>query len=148
MFSGRYEHSIDDKGRTSIPVKFREKLSGPDGDLLWVTTEVGNHLVAFTAEQWRRFQEKLAALDEFDEDAEALRLFYVGSAVECPIDKQGRILLPQTLREHARIQSEVVWVGQTNKIAIWSKETWNEQFPSLQERAKQARRALAERSRG
>jgi MraZ protein len=147
MFTGRYEFSIDDKGRTSIPVRFREQLAESSGDRLIVTTDTYPCLLAYPEPEWRTFQQKMQELDEFDEDVIALKRYFLGSAVECPIDRQGRILLTQALREHAGIRGEVVWVGQIEKIEIWAKEKWNELFPSLQEQAKAARRALARRGK-
>src|SRR5438067_4522701 len=124
MFRGRYEHSVDEKGRTSIPVKFREILASQYDDRLIVTNHFDSCLVACPYSEWVSFDDKVRQKPKFDEAVKALKRLYIGGAVECSIDKQGRLLLPQTLRDHAQIQGGVVWVGQVDTIEIWAKELW------------------------
>jgi MraZ protein len=133
MFRGRYEHSIDDKGRTSFPVKFREILTAHYDDRLIVTSHFDTCLVAYPYAEWLAFEEKVRQKPKFDEAVKRLKRLVIGGAVECPIDKQGRLLLPQTLREHAQIKAEVVWVGQVDTIEIWAKELWDEEAKAARE---------------
>jgi MraZ protein len=130
MFRGRYEHTIDPKGRVSIPAKFREVLGKKYDDRLFVTNFDGC-LVAFPFEEWIHLEEKVSSLS-------------YSSAVECTVDKQGRILIPQTLREYADLDKEVVLVGQLKKIEIWSKDRWSEQMIKAHENFDQISDVLSE----
>src|SRR5262245_10763825 len=114
MFRGLYEHSIDGKGRTSLPVHFREVLAAePNGDKdsLIITTGIDRCLVAYPLPEWRAFEAKLAGLSQFDPAVVQLKRIYVAGATECPIDKHGRLLIPPMLREYAKLEGEVVWAG-------------------------------------
>jgi len=125
MFRGRYEHSVDGKGRVALPAAFRRHLT--EGAQLVITTHLSAPcLVAYPEEAWAAFEAKVAALPQFDEGVMALRRLYVGSAMDCPVDRQGRLLLPQVLRAHARIEKEAFWVGGIQTMEIWGKETWSE----------------------
>lgn len=127
MFRGRFEHNLDTKGRLSIPSKFREVLTTNYDDRL-VVTNYDNCLWAYPAAEWAKIEEKVAALPQFKEEVKALQRVFISAAVECPIDKPGRILLPPTLRDYAAIGREVVLAGMINRIEIWSKERWNAVF--------------------
>jgi MraZ protein len=124
MFRGRYDHAVDEKGRTSLPVKFRELLVGAYDDRLIVTCQLDPCLIAYPYAEWAAFEEKLAQRSQFDPSIVELKRFFVANAVECPVDKAGRVLLPQSLRDYAGITSEVVWVGQVKTIELWSAPQW------------------------
>lgn len=134
MFRGRYDHNVDDKGRTSIPVKFRELLVEPYADKLIVTNHFDPCLVAYPYAEWAALEEKIAQQSQFDENIIGLKRFFIAAAVECQVDKAGRVLLPQNLRDYAEITNEVVWTGQVRTIELWSAHKWKEQH----EAAKQA----------
>lgn len=121
MFMGEYEHAIDDKGRIIIPTKFREQL----GEHFVLTLGSDGCLYIYPMQDWEEFAAKLKDLPGTKEARQAQRYFLAG-AVECEPDKQGRVGIPQRLREHAGITKEVVSVGMLNKIEIWSKEKWDE----------------------
>jgi len=125
MFKGRYEHSIDAKGRLSIPSRFRETLSERYDSSL-VVTAYGSCLIAYPTAEWQRLEERVAALPEFNKDTRAFLRFFYSSAADCPIDRLGRILLPATLREHAGLDREVVLVGVLRQVEIWSRQSWDE----------------------
>jgi MraZ protein len=144
MFRGTYEHSIDEKGRTSIPVKFREILAAHYDDRLIVTNHFDTCLVAYPHSEWLAFEEKVKAKPKFDESMIALKRFYIGGAVECAIDRLGRIVIPQTLRKHAEIKNDVVWVGQVDTVEIWAKEVWERESGLAKEQVKSLRRGLAD----
>jgi MraZ protein len=127
MFRGRYDHSVDEKGRTSIPVKFRELLTAHFDDRLIVTNQFDTCLVAYPYAEWAAFEEKVALQSQFDENIIALKRFFIAAAVECPVDRQGRILLPQNLRDYADIRGDAVWVGQVRTIEIWAAHRWKDQ---------------------
>ncbi len=127
MFRGRHEHTIDPKGRVSIPAKFRDIL-GKKYDERLVITNFDGCLVAYPYEEWIRLEEKASSLSMVKKETRAFMRFFYSSAIECTLDKQGRILIPQTLREYADLDKEVVLVGQLRKMEIWSKKRWSEEI--------------------
>jgi MraZ protein len=125
VFRGRFEHTIDEKGRLSIPSKFRELLSAR-GENELVLTDFDSCLTAYPKDEWRVLEEKMKQLSMIQKDVRNfLRLFY-SSATEVPLDPQGRILIPPQMRERARLDREVVLLGLLNKIEIWDKESWED----------------------
>lgn len=122
MFMGEYNHSIDPKGRLIIPSKFRDGL----GKEFVVTKGLDGCLFVFPNDAWREFEEKLRTLPLMNKDARAFTRFFVTGAVLCELDKQGRILLPSTLREFAGLDRDVVLAGNLDRVEIWSKEKWTE----------------------
>lgn len=125
MFRGHFEHAIDDKGRTSLPARFRDVL-GPTNDFrLVLTPALGDPcLDVYPMRAWEELEAKLAQLNAFDPQVIEFRRFYVSAAVECELDKQGRILVPPSLREHAALTKTVMWLGHGQKAELWSKEQW------------------------
>ena len=122
MFMGEYNHAIDTKGRLIIPSKFREEL----GEEFVVTKGLDGCLFVFPNEAWREFEDKLRTLPLTNKSARQFSRFFVAGATPCELDKQGRILLPATLREFANLEKDVVLTGMLNRIEIWSKEMWSE----------------------
>lgn len=128
-FQGIYYNSIDAKGRASIPARFREVLKEAYGDESLVITQDRSGIVAYPVSEWEKFLEKFTQLpyDQFRED---LHLTTVTPATHCAFDKQGRIQLPQSLREYCQLDTDglrdVVVVGSDGKIQIWSKLKYNE----------------------
>ncbi len=121
MFRGRYEHAIDGKGRTSLPSRFREVLSaGGDGRVV-MTTGLEPCVVAYPIQEWIAFEERLAKLPQFDESVAMLRRIYVSGAVDCEVDKLGRVLVPSSLREHASLKRDLIWAGMGTHIELWDK---------------------------
>ena len=120
MFKGEYNHSIDPKGRLIIPSKFRELL----GEEFVITKGLDGCLSIYPQEEWESFEEKLRALPLTNKNARTLTRFFVAGACTCELDKQGRILVPQTLREFAGLDKDVVLAGNLNRIEVWSKEAW------------------------
>lgn len=120
MFIGEFQHTIDTKGRINIPAKFREDLS----ETFYVTKGLDRCLFVFPMEEWRIFENKLKTLPLTNSNARAfVRLFFAG-ATECETDKQGRILLPQPLREHAGLDRDAVVIGVGTRAEIWAQEEW------------------------
>lgn len=134
MFRGRYEHTVDIKGRTSIPSKFREVLSANYDERL-IMTNFDGCLWAYPVSEWQEIELKVAALPQFRDDVKALQRFFISAATECPIDKQGRILVPPTLREYAGLEKDIIMVGMTKRIEIWSKDRWMKDFDKCQKLA-------------
>ena len=122
MFMGEYNHTIDAKGRLIVPVKFREIL----GDNFIVTKGLDGCLFVYPNDEWTRFEEKLKSLPLTNKNARQFTRFFLAGAAACEVDKQGRILLPQVLREFANLEKDVVLVGVASRIEIWSRERWDE----------------------
>ena len=120
MFMGEYDHTIDVKGRVIIPSKFREDLSGE----FVITAGLDGCLFVYPMVEWERFIDELKRLPGSKEVRQLQRYFMAGGAA-CDMDKQGRVLIPNKLREHGEIEKDVVLVGVINKIEIWSQERWN-----------------------
>ncbi|MEZ4288221.1 MAG: division/cell wall cluster transcriptional repressor MraZ [Polyangiales bacterium] len=120
MFRGRFEHSVDKKGRVSVPARFREVLASCGESKLVITTGLENCLVAYPMTEWMRFEERLNALPQFDRNVSKLKRIYVSGAVECDLDKMGRVLVPATLRKHASLDRDVLWAGMGNYMELWS----------------------------
>ena len=120
MFIGEYHHSIDAKGRIIIPSKFREGL----GYKFIMTKGLDNCLFVYPWEEWKKFEEKLMSLPMASKDARAFVRYFFSSAVDCEIDKQGRLTIPPHLREHAKIDKELVTIGVMSRIEVWSKQEW------------------------
>jgi MraZ protein len=151
MFRGLYEHTMDAKGRLSLPSHFREVLTARadtdrpfDADSLIVTTGIDRCLVAYPPSEWRAFETRLAGLSQFDPAVVQLKRIYVAGATECPIDKNGRLVVPPMLREYAELKQETVWAGMVTTIEIWAKERWNEQVAVSRQDPRAIARALTE----
>lgn len=120
MFIGEFQHSIDSKGRLIIPAKFREEL----GERFIATKGLDTCLFVFPMKEWAEQEARLKTLPMTQSDARAfVRLFFSG-ATECEVDKQGRIVLPQNLREYAKIDKDVVIIGVSSRVEIWAAEVW------------------------
>ena len=126
MFRGRHQHSIDSKGRVSIPSKFREVLNSKGRQTIMVTNDLDPCLAAFPMDEWLEEEKKIKALPSFVPEARKYKRFYISGAQECPIDRQGRILIPQSLREYAKLDGNALFVGMIEKFEIWSPELWVE----------------------
>ncbi len=122
MFYGEYQHTVDPKGRVIIPAKLREGL----GEKFILTKGFDNCLFAYSMEEWKNFEEKMKTLPLTDKDARAFVRFFFAGATECEVDKQGRILIAQNLREYASIDKDVYVIGMAARVEIWDKSRWNE----------------------
>ncbi len=127
MFRGRYENTIDAKGRISVPSRFREVLSAYSDDKLIITNFDGC-LWAYPVKEWQAIEEKVRGLPQFKAEVRALQRVFISAASECPLDKQGRILIPPPLRDYAAIEREVVFVGMVQRIEIWARARWQTEF--------------------
>ena len=120
MLMGKYLNSIDLKSRMIIPAKYREEL----GYRCVLTRGIDKCLYIYPTTEWERFMKKLSELPSSDANVRAFIRHFYANAVECEIDKQGRMIIPQELREYASIEKELVTIGILDKIEIWSKEEW------------------------
>ena len=121
MLLGEYSHNLDAKGRVSVPAKFREDL----GHTFIVTKGLDNCLFAYSKEKWKKFKEKLKNLPLTNMNARNFIRFFFSGATECEIDKQGRINIPQNLREYASLSKDVYIIGVSTRVEIWDKEKWD-----------------------
>ena len=127
MFMGRYNHTIDPKGRLSIPSKYREVL----GDEFVVSKGMDGCLYVYANDDWKVFEGKLASLPLMSEEARQFARFFLSGAQPVTVDKQGRILMPQDLREFAGREKDVVLAGMGSRIEIWSLERWKANNDSI-----------------
>lgn len=121
MFIGEYQATIDNKGRVSVPAKFRQQLNMS----VVVTRGLDNSLFLYTLEEWKKLAEKLSTLPIATANTRAFSRLMLAGAMDCEIDKQGRIMLPGYLKEFAKISKKVVIAGLYNRLEIWSEELWN-----------------------
>lgn len=122
MFSGSYAHSVDSKGRIVIPAKFRSRL----GEKFVITKGLNGCLWVFPERAWSDFKQKLTPKSLLDSRGLALERYFLGAAIECVPDAQGRVAIPQILLEHADIKGDIYIVGLTDRLEIWSKSAWDE----------------------
>ena len=148
MFRGHFEHAIDAKGRTSLPSRFRDVLAATgDARLVLTPSPFDACLHLFPMKAWEEFEAKIAALPQFEPNVIKLRRLYVSAAVECEIDKQGRVLVPNSLRDHAMLQKDVLWAGMGQMVELWAREKWNESQSMTESERVDFRRAVAEQLR-
>lgn len=120
MLIGEFEHSLDAKGRLIMPAKLRESI----GDTFVVTKGLDGCLFAFSITEWTNFEEKLKSLPLSNKNSREFVRFFLSGATECEIDKQGRFLITNNLRETAGLEKETVIIGVGTRIEIWDKEKW------------------------
>lgn len=144
MFRGRYEHTIDAKGRTSLPARYRDVLGSLGEKRIILTSALDPCLVAYTAPEWHAFEERLAKMPQFDRAVQKLKRIYVSGAVECDVDESGRILVPPTLREHAGLTKDVVWAGSGKYAELWDKASWKKHFDTTEDERADIAKRLAE----
>lgn len=121
MLMGEYEHTLDSKGRISMPAKLRKDM----GDIFILTKGLDGCLFAFSKEEWLNFETKLKSLPLSDKNARNFVRFFLAGATECELDKQGRFLIPNNLRIAANLEKEAAIIGVGTRLEIWNKETWH-----------------------
>lgn len=124
MFRGSFEHSVDSKGRVSVPSRFREIIAERYEGRLVLTMDYDKCVMAYPLEEWERVEEKIKALPQSQREVRDYMRYVFSNAAECELDKQGRILIPPALREGARINKGVMVVGMLNKMEIWDRSSW------------------------
>ncbi len=126
MFYGEYEHSIDRKGRLIIPSKFREVFKENYVERFFVTRGLDTCLFVFTEDEWKKQESRFRGLSFTSSEARQFNRIYFSGACEVTCDRQGRILVPQYLKDFGKIKSDVMIVGVSNRIEIWAKDLWAE----------------------
>ena len=122
MLLGEYNHNLDVKGRVSVPAKFREDL----GESFIVTKGLDNCLFAYSKEEWQTFETKLKTLPMTNTNARNFIRFFFAGATECEIDKQGRVNIPQILRDYAGLSKDVSIIGVSTRVEIWDRQKWED----------------------
>lgn len=121
MFIGEYQHTIDEKGRVSVPVKFRAELK--DGAV--VTRGLDSCLFLYTKEEWEKVAARVAGLPLSQSNSRAFSRLMLAGAMDAEPDKQGRVSVPEYLREYAKIKKNVVIAGVGNRLELWDKSEWD-----------------------
>lgn len=140
MFLGEFEHTIDDKGRVAVPARFREELS----EGLVLTRGFDRCLQAFTQPAWQDLKRRINELSMGNPEARNLRRLIFSGAAEVEVDRQGRILIPQNLREYASLSEQVIIAGMDTYFELWSRERWQNVLETLDEQGSSIARQLAE----
>lgn len=122
MLMGEFQHNIDAKGRLIVPSKFRESL----GESFIVTRGLDGCLFGYPKEAWSELEEKLKQLPLAKKESRQFTRFFYSGAVECSLDKQGRINLPKTLIDYAKLEKSCYLIGVSERIEIWSEDRWKE----------------------
>ncbi len=128
MFYGEYEHAIDRKGRLIVPARFRATFKEYSVERLFLTRGLDGCLFLFTEEEWRRQEAKFKSLSFTRAEARKFNRLFFSGAVEVETDRQGRILLPKSLKDFAQIKRDCLFVGVSTHIEVWAKERWHEFF--------------------
>ena len=131
MFRGRFSHTIDTKGRVSIPATFRTELHRTS-DHAPIVTNADGCLQLHPYEDWCKFEQELMTISSMDPDVQAYSRLMISGAQECAIDGQGRLLIPPYLREHAALGREVTLAGVGNLIEIWDKTRFDDALSRTQ----------------
>jgi MraZ protein len=140
MFLGQYGHNIDDKGRLTIPARFREQIEAGGA---YITRGFEDNLMVFTAAHFAKVSDRINEMRLTDLAARQLKRLIFANAVGVEFDKSGRILIPSFLREPANLVSGAVVVGQGNYFEIWSPESWEKQNALLDDPEANAQRFAA-----
>ncbi len=129
MFLGEYQHSLDVKGRITIPAKFRELL----GDKFVVTKGLENCIFLYPLMEWETIENKLRTLPFTRADVRSFARFFFSGASELEVDKQGRTVLPLNLREYAAIDKDLIIIGVGSRAEIWAVESWEKYIEGAEE---------------
>ncbi len=137
MLIGEYTHTLDPKKRLSLPSKWREEL----GRTLIITRGLDNCLFVYPQKEWHKISEKIGQLPLGQADTRSFNRFFLSGAVEVGVDSVGRILVPDFLKEFAKLDSKVVLAGIHDRVEIWDEQRWSEYKTQIETQAD----ALAEK---
>ncbi len=129
MFLGQFQHNLDDKGRLMIPARFRELLDGG----AYITQGFDRCLMVMTGAYFRQVYEDLGSTNMTDPNVRLMRRMLLANAYQVEVDKVGRVLVPQTLREFAGLNGEAVVAGQGEYFEVWTPSAWSEQLKLMQD---------------
>jgi MraZ protein len=140
MLLGEHEHTIDDKNRLTLPARIRHHFA----DGLVVTRGMDGCLFAYTREDWNRLVDtRLATLDPLSQEGRRMQRFFFSGAAEAELDKQGRVMLPTALIEHAKLGRDVVVAGVHDHLEIWDRAAWRKELAEVEGSAEHVAERLA-----
>ena len=140
MLLGEYEHTVDDKGRVTLPARFRDVFKNG----IVITRGMDRCLYAYTPEEWEKLvQSQLGSLNPLSPDSRRLQRFFFSGAAETIPDKQGRVLLPPRPAERAQLERDVVIAGVYDHLEIWDRSAWRAQMKEIEENAEDAAERVA-----
>lgn len=143
MFRGRFAHTMDAKGRLSVPAPLRAELQEHE-DRPPFLTNLPRCLGLYPHQRWLEIEERMASLSQVRSEVQAYQRFLLSGAQPCPIDRQGRLLVPPTLREHAALGREVMIAGVGPRVEIWNRERFEDELRGTVERSEQISSVLAD----
>ena len=135
-FLGNHSHSLDEKGRTNLPVEFRRVLNETSEQSVVITNYISDGsrcLEGFSLRSWQDFEKKLRAKSRFDPKVQKLENYYLSRAAHCSVDGAGRILVPSYLRAYAGLDREIVFTSSIHGFRIWDSRVWNTIFSQAEE---------------
>ena len=133
MFYGEYDHSIDNKGRLILPSKLREVAKGNFIEKFYLTRGLDKCLFLFTESEWKTQESKFKSASFTKSESRKFNRLYFSGASEIECDRQGRILIPKYLKDYAAIKKDVMVIGVSNRIEVWSRDAWLEYYNSSKE---------------
>ena len=140
MFLGEYEHTIDDKNRLTLPAKFRQAF----GEGVVLTKGLDPCIVAYRRADWARLvDDRLATLDTLSKEGRRMQRFFFSGAAESELDKQGRLMLPSALIDHAKLGRDVVVAGVHDHLEIWDRAAWRDELQAVEGSAEDVAERLA-----
>jgi MraZ protein len=148
MFRGQFQHSVDAKGRISLPSRFRDVIvSGGDARFVLTPAIFDPCLHLYPMRAWEEFEAKVAELPSMDPHIVRFRRLYVSAAIECDLDAASRVLVPPHLREKALLGKDALWAGMGKHVELWSKELWDKALSLPAEEEASFKQAVLEQIR-
>ncbi len=144
MFRGRFEHTIDSKGRVSVPARFREILQTHYGSEDLVLTIYDSCVVAFPLQEWRQWEDRMRDLPLLRRETKRFFRYFLSGAVDSKVDDHGRLLIPANLRAQAQLRKDVMIVGMMKGFEIWDRDLWEEEMARCREAFDEISETVAE----
>lgn len=134
-FNGRFDHSLDEKGRVSIPVPLREILQRDKQDTLFITNcnfDGDRCLELYLPDEWKRLEGRVAQKKSFGREIRMFQMFYIGGAHEVQVDRQGRIIVPAKLREFAGLKRDATFSAMVDRFQLWDREALDSYLKNIE----------------
>ena len=144
MFYGEFEHTLDRKGRLIIPSKFREALKEHYIERFFITRGLDKCLFMFAEDEWKTQEQKFKTMSFTKSESRRFNRLYFSGACEMIPDKQGRILIPSYLKDYAGIKKDLYIIGVSNRIEIWSKDSWKDYYSASRDSFEEVAEKLIE----